>query len=292
MATFIVSIHALLLFLDSKHRRNLPQHSTCSASHPTAQRLCGCDVDPRCPQDAGESSEGYSCSLLSSLQYDDAPVLLSRRLGASTTASQTPTPTVSVTASVSPSTSPSPNPYAVSQISAGLDFVCLLMSATSGVRCFGDGYYGQLGTGGTYNLYSPPSVDVLTGVLSISAGGEGYICVLLTSSGVTCWGENLHGQLGTGNTNQFKSPPATSCMSGVSLNASGALSAGYSTTCVVTNTSGVICWGSNANGQIGNGYANSTSILSPPALPVLYGAVSVSVGYTHTCALMNTTGLR
>lgn len=269
------------------HRRNTPQYSLCSAFNPAAQRVCNCYAAKLpCSSEAhfSESSRRQHSCLLGKSQSDNP---LSRRLGASATASESPT------SSSSPSPSSSPNPYAVSQVAVGASFACLVMSVTSGVRCFGTGSSGQLAIGATYNLYSPPSFDVLTGVASISAGGNNYVCALLMTSGVVCWGGNTDGQLGTGNKVQLNSPPATSCITGVSLTGgSGTLSAGFATTCVVTNTTGVICWGNNNNGEVGNGYANSTAILSPPVVPVLYGAVSVSSGYTHVCALMNSTGIR
>lgn len=94
---------------------------------------------------------------------------------------------------------------------------------------------------------------------------------------------------------QVLSPPSTNCITGVSLANTGTLAAGSdaATTCVVTNTTGVVCWGSNFYGQLGNGFSNSTTVSTPPAnSPVLYGAVAVTVGFSHVCALMNTTGYR
>lgn len=92
---------------------------------------------------------------------------------------------------------------------------------------------------------------------------------------------------------QVSSPPTISCIIGVSLANPGTLAAGNATTCVVLNTTGVVCWGSNYYGTLGNGFANATAVLTPPAnSPVLFGAVAVSVGSSHVCALMNTTGFR
>lgn len=92
---------------------------------------------------------------------------------------------------------------------------------------------------------------------------------------------------------QAPSPPTTNCITGVSLANPGTLAAGNATTCVVLNTTGVVCWGSNFYGTLGNGFANVTVVSTPPvSSPVLFGAVAVTVGSAHVCALMNTTGFR
>ena len=44
------------------------------------------------------------------------------------------------------------------------------------------------------------------------------------------------------------------------------------------------------NGQLGNGL--TADLLSPPSLDVLTGVAQVAEGYTHTCALMTSGGVR
>ena len=50
----------------------------------------------------------------------------------------------------------------------------------------------QLGVGGNTDRWTPAAV-VLTGVAAI-AGGWRHTCVLTTSGGVRCWGDNDYGQ--------------------------------------------------------------------------------------------------
>ncbi len=50
----------------------------------------------------------------------------------------------------------------------------------------------QLGDG-TNTDRNTPSVDVLTSVVVIAAGGY-HTCALTTSGGVRCWGRNNNGQ--------------------------------------------------------------------------------------------------
>ena len=46
---------------------------------------------------------------------------------------------------------------------------------------------------------------------------------------------------------------------------------------------GVRCWGSNVNGQLGDGGGGDRG--SPPAVDALSGVTAVAAGASHTCAL-------
>ncbi len=51
----------------------------------------------------------------------------------------------------------------------------------------------QLGDGTDVNRNTPPTVDVITGASAVAAG-DAHICVLMTTGGVRCWGQNTSGQ--------------------------------------------------------------------------------------------------
>jgi len=160
------------------------------------------------------------------------------------------------------------------------------MVANGGVRCWGGNANGQLGNGGTGNLALPPSTDVLTGVSQISAG-HGHTCVVMTNNGgVRCWGSQINGRLGNGVTSStLKTPPSIDVLTGVSQ-----ILAGFSHTCaLMASNGGVRCWGSQANGRLGNGQTVG-DVLTPPSTDVLTGATQVVAAYAHTCVLMANNG--
>ncbi|MFN8491612.1 MAG: SdrD B-like domain-containing protein [Caldilineaceae bacterium] len=171
------------------------------------------------------------------------------------------------------------------QVSAGSNHTCGL-TTSSGVVCWGYNVAGQLGNGNNSDSNIPMPVSGLTsGVSAISAGGI-HTCALTTSGGVVCWGSNGFGQLGTGNNNDSNVPvPVSGLTSGVS-----AISAGTRHTCALTTNGGVVCWGHNYFGELGNGNNNDSNV-PVPVSGLTSGVSAISVGDSHTCALTTSGGV-
>lgn len=125
------------------------------------------------------------------------------------------------------------------------------------------------------------------GIAGISAGYF-HTCALSTSGDVRCWGQNQAGQLGNGTTTDSPTPVSVTGLSSVVV---ASVSAGLDRTCVLTTGNAIKCWGRNTYGELGNG----TTSDSPAPVNVTglsSGAVAVSTGGYHTCALTTAGGVK
>jgi len=92
-------------------------------------------------------------------------------------------------------------------------------------------------------------------VSSIVAGNV-HTCVFLASNGgVYCWGANVSGQLGTGNTSNSLLP----IQAASSLNNVQSLGGGYAASCALNTSGNIYCWGDNTYGELGNNSLNQSS---------------------------------
>jgi alpha-tubulin suppressor-like RCC1 family protein len=145
----------------------------------------------------------------------------------------------------------------VVQLSVGADHACV-RHAGGTFACWGERYYGQLGIGGTVDdtLDVPPhgaETAIAPGVASLVAGAS-HTCVLLTDGAVKCFGLNSKGQVGPGaNTaaEEVRLPAPVTGFAGRVV----ALGAGSTAqhTCAILEDGRVQCWGSDAEGQLGDG---------------------------------------
>lgn len=168
----------------------------------------------------------------------------------------------------------------LSEVALGELFACGLSEAK--VYCWGSGRFGELGLGPSDDLLQ---VNVPTGPLqglgevrSLSAN-RGFVCAVENTGVVSCWGNNVHGQLGDGTTDNRYSPVRVAGLTGVI-----SVSAGYHHACAVHRDGGVSCWGENAEGQLGRDGGG----MHPSAQRVsgLNNALKVVAGRASTCALV------
>ena len=162
-----------------------------------------------------------------------------------------------------------------SSIAAGTAHTCAAVGAE--VHCWGDNSSGQLGDGTTTTQQSPVTVTLPGGasVLSIAAGGK-HTCAA-TTSGVLCWGNNLQGQVGVGQTSATEKTPVS-----VPSIAAKAVALGDFHSCAVTPAGAAECWGGNDKGQVGDG--SGASATKPVALS-LSSVTEIATGTRFSCAL-------
>ena len=167
---------------------------------------------------------------------------------------------------------------ATSVASGGVHHCALLDDGE--VTCWGFNHYGQLGNGTTTDSTIPVTVSGITTATSIALGG-GHSCAVLTSGTVMCWGHNSMAQLGDGISYQDRSTPFE--VSGITNAVSIAL--GGDNSCALLTESKVMCWGYNAEGQLGRGGIN-TQDEPPGQVSNITTATSIAVGVLHSCAVL------
>lgn len=166
------------------------------------------------------------------------------------------------------------------QISAGWVHTCVLRTGGT-VSCWGANNLGQLGTGDFTSRTGPTDVVGLAGPVEVISANDSGNCALLKSGGVQCWGEGPQGVLGDGTIANRATPGfPTGLTSGVVQISGNSYHA-----CVTMSSGAVQCWGKNDNGRLGDG--TLVDHFTPAVVSgISSGAVAVTAGKNHTCALM------
>jgi len=174
----------------------------------------------------------------------------------------------------------------VISIAAGGAHTCVLTSA-GGAQCWGDHSRGQLGNPAPGERHVPTPVYGLDHGLAALAAGAAHTCALTAAGGVQCWGDNIDGQLGVGDTMSFSYIPRDLTALGTGI---AAVATGYYHTCALLSGGSVKCWGANGTGQLGDG--STTNRYLPVAVDLGGSAIAIAGGGYHTCALMSGGGVK
>jgi alpha-tubulin suppressor-like RCC1 family protein len=170
------------------------------------------------------------------------------------------------------------------QVDAGRAHTCTLTFGEGGsaVFCWGDNDEGQLGDG-TFTTRLKP-VPVARNAMKVVTGQE-HTCILTMDATVSCWGRNDAGQLGTGTTGAGEPEPQP--VPGLSDIID--VAAHDANTCAVEESGKAWCWGSDADGQLGDGGGNSATPQPSPVAVVMTGVTGgfrqIDLGQRHTCGV-------
>jgi alpha-tubulin suppressor-like RCC1 family protein len=192
-------------------------------------------------------------------------------------------------------------------VSAGSTHTCVITVGGS-VKCVGNGGawlgYGDLNDRGLDyttlgNNLSFLQLGVGKIVKGIYAGGAAT-CALLTTNQVKCWGNNVSGLLGLGDTVSRGDAPGQMGDSLPMLDLGTGRTAkmvavGSQHMCVLLDTNQIRCWGGNTYGQLGQGDTlarGDTAGEVGDFLPVVHlgtgrSATAVAAGGDTTCALLD-----
>ena len=211
-------------------------------------------------------------------------------------------------------------------LAAGSWHTCALLQGGR-VQCWGANNTGQLGNGTMDDQAAPVTVN-LPGQATWITAGCNHTCALLADGRMYCWGWNMWGQLGVSGVMQSTTPVQVTAVSGAGTtieagcnhtcatyhDAQGEsrlscwgqsnlmqmpaeqearislllMRAGMGHTCILTAEHGMLCWGYNRYGQLGDGTTHSRHELAP--VMGMTGHVfymSTSAGANHTCAVLD-----
>lgn len=174
----------------------------------------------------------------------------------------------------------------VMQISASSVHNCALLDDGT-VRCWGEVEKGASEGQHHANIRTRPEPmrNLPSAIQSVIAGGVNsyeFACAITAEGGVTCWGDNLYGQLG----NDSFYPEHLTPVDVVQLRTTVQVVAlGDRHSCALLTDQSVMCWGNNVQGQLGDG--TNTNRRAPVDVTLLSGPVrAIGADGSHSCALL------
>ncbi len=168
-------------------------------------------------------------------------------------------------------------------VSAGEKHTCGIRGSGL-LACWGSDENGQLGNGEPASGYAsvPIRVGTAVGWKAVTTGGA-HACAIWGNNTLYCWGSDAAGQVGNGGSaasTPVTSPTRISAASWLAVNAGGNHS------CAIRSDGLLGCWGSDSNGQLGNGDLGDRT--APVRTTNVTDWKRLSTGTNHTCAYRGT----
>ncbi len=155
--------------------------------------------------------------------------------------------------------------------------------------CWGRDDQGEVGNAPKAPSAAPVRVAADTAFRVVRAGAQfDYTCGVDAGGGIWCWGANCFNQLGVDSlTEQCGTPPMPCSTKPSPVRVAGTfrtVAVEFSHSCALTADGGVLCWGDNNNGQVGNGNFGDRSI-TPASVLGGQSYSALGVGREFTCAV-------
>jgi len=172
-------------------------------------------------------------------------------------------------------------------VAAGEQFACAITEG-GGVKCWGKNNRGQLGNGTFVDSVIPQDVIGLDSAAVEIAAGYNYVCALLDTGKVKCWGDNSQFQLGKNFNRQtplgivdidYHNVPVSPDNLNENVVSISLGNWGPSHGSVLLDTGEVKCWGRASNGYLSYvpGHVNGIT-----------NAIAIYTGFTGSGALLHT----
>ena len=175
-------------------------------------------------------------------------------------------------------------------------FSCGIEEGTGHVYCWGNNYFGQLGTGEACSNGSrgghlshicgettPQKIAVNYSFIDIALGGD-FACGIREDNRIMCWGHNNLGQLGRGSPTLISIPnPTPQLVQNSHTHLASQITAGDLHVCIIRQDNRVSCWGYNNFGSLGLGDTNNR--YAPTVINQYAQYLDVDASGTTTCAI-------
>ena len=148
---------------------------------------------------------------------------------------------------------------------------------------WGQSNVGQLGSALTANQSAPIQVGLAAHVDQVTAGGA--FSVLLGGSGLSAFGVNTQGQLGSGGVNSHT--PVSITLGG----SVASIAAGTNHTAVLMDSGAVFTWGLGESGRLGNGLTQNTLAVNNAVDPPVITNAPVQVRGVNGAGMLNLNNL-
>ena len=160
---------------------------------------------------------------------------------------------------------------------------CAIMTNGS-LYCWGMNSNGELGINSTTDQNTPQLVDLGSGVKAVDVSvGAAFTCAVTDAGALMCWGSNVYGKLGIGNTSSANYPTPQTVDLPTNRKAVDVGRLGRHFGYALLDNGDVVAWGRNHVGYLGTG--NSTTMYSPIVISLdsQRQVVSMSGGKHHGC---------